>query len=162
MNNRRATATALIGAIVGIILVFYMLAYCYQPLETASLRLSHSLGADITGEELGTADANGNLTAYTDFSPVKSGSETVYADGVVSDSWTNATYSIDYSTGKVEVYATGDNPSTANALITIDYNKEPQISGIEGLSSLPGVAVLLFVLITVIGIILMATGRRGL
>jgi len=162
MNNRGVTATALVTAIVGIIVVFYVLAYCYQPLEDASMRLSHSLGADITNETLGTADANGNLTAYTDFSPVESGSETVYANGTPSTSWTNATYSITYSTGKVVVYSNGTNPSTANAVITIDYNKEPQISGIEGLSSLPGVAVLLFVLITVIGIILMATGRRGL
>jgi len=161
MNNRGITATGVIGAIIGIILVFYMLAYCYHPLEDASMKLSHSLGADITGEELGTADANGNLTAYTEFSPIEAGSETIYADGVSSSSWTNATYSIDYTTGKVEVYATGDNPTTANAVITIDYSREPQISGIEGLSSLPSVAVLLFVLITILGIILMATGRRG-
>jgi len=153
-------AEALIGVVVTVLVVFYILAFCYTPLQTAGVKLQSSLGSGITNESLGTANGAGNLNATVEFNPVKAGSETVYADGTPSGSWVNAIYTLTDSTGEVVVTATGPGNTTANAEITIDYTREPKISGISGLSSLPGVAILLFVLLTVLGLILMATGRR--
>ena len=82
-NKGQGAASGIVAAILGFIVVFYVLAYTYDPLEDAAVTLKNELG--------------------------------------------NAT-----------------------------------ITGISGLDSLPGVAVLLFVLITILGLVMMAVGRREL
>lgn len=82
-NRGQTVAQGIIGAVLGFIVVFYVLAYTYKPTEDAAVTLQNKL--------------------------------------------TNAT-----------------------------------ISGVSGLSSLPGVAVLLFILMAILGLILMAVGSRRL
>lgn len=151
---------AIIALVLMGIVSFYTLSATYEPLEDAGLTLKASLGGAISGEVLGTCASDGNCVFYTDFTPIKSGSWTVYANGTAHTSWTNATVSVTLSTGEVNITATGTNPSTANAEITIDYQREPRISNISGISGLPEVAILLFILVTVLGLILIASGGR--
>lgn len=82
-NKGQGTAGGIVAAILGFIVVFYVLAYTYKPLEDAATTLQNNL---------------------------------------------------------------------ENASIT----------GVSGLKTLPGVAVLLFVLITILGLVMLAVGRREL
>jgi len=135
---------------------FYVLSAAYEPLEDAGLTLQNQLGAEITGEALGTCSATGDCQFYTDYTPVKSGSWTVYANGTPHTSWVNATVAVTLSTGLVNITATGDNPTTANAEITIDYQRQPQVEQVESISSIPSLAVMLFVLLVILGYIMLA------
>lgn len=72
----------------------------------------NSIGGEVTGEVLGTADATGYLVANLSYTPVVQGSETIYANGTPITG-----YTIDYSTGQVTVNDT----AAANATITADY-----------------------------------------
>lgn len=146
-------------------------------LSTVSVTLATGLvsvqgNGIIQNENLGTADASGNGSFNTAYIPIVAGSYTITANGTDSAAWVNATASVTLATGLVTVTETGTNPSTAGAIInmnytttapstdgatiTADYNVNSGIAGMKSLSSLPGVAVLLFILLVVIGFIMMA------
>jgi hypothetical protein len=142
-----------LAAIVG----FYLMSAAYQPVESASLHLSRELGEE-HNETLGTCSSTGDCTFYTAYTPIKSGSWVVYANGTPHTSWVNATVAVTLSSGLVNITATGANPSTANAEIEITYARDPGIEGISTISSLPAVGVFLFVLIFLMGMFMLMTG----
>lgn len=154
-------AAAPIGIVLSMIFAFYLLQSTYSPLETSAIELRSAWGGEIEGENLGTASPAGNLVAYTDYTPIKAGSYTVYADGTPSGNWVNATVAVTLSTGLVNVTATGPGNTTSNAVITIDYQRSPAISNITGLSPLPGVGVLLLLLGVIFGLIIYAATKTG-
>ena len=143
--------------VVTFIVGFYLLGAMYQPLEGAGVTLQSQLGAKISNETLGTCGSSGSCTFYTDYKPVQSGTWVVYANGTAHTAWVNATVAVTLDSGFVNITATGTNPSTANAEITMDYYRQPQIANITGISSLPGVAILIFVLLVVAGFIVSAS-----
>lgn len=125
---------------------------------------------NITNETLGTAATDGNGSFATIYSPILTG-WTVYANGISSANWVNATATVTLATGAVVVNETGTNPTTASAVInmtysvipttsgaviTMSYSRDSGIPGLSSLSGLPGVAVLLFMLLVIISFIMMA------
>jgi len=152
-----SSPSSILMLVISFIVGFYLLGSLYQPLENAGVTLQNQLGANIVNESLGTCGSSGDCTFYTDYKPIKSGSWTVYADGTPHTSWVNATVAVTLSNGLVNITATGTNPTTANAAITIDYQRQPEITNITALNSLPGVAILIFVLLVVAGFIIAAS-----
>lgn len=142
---------------VGILVVFYVLSAFISPVETGVSNLQGALDESVTGEVLGTADANGNLTAYADHI-IESGSETVYANGTASGSWANCTASVTYSTGKVDVIATATPNSCQNAQITIDYTRADAYG--KDVKSLPKVGYIVALISVFAGLIYAWWGRR--
>ena len=151
-------AKAVVGFFVGMLTIFYVLGALLTPVESGVTTMQNSLSEVVTGEVLGTADANGNLTAYADH-PITSGSETVYANATPSTSWANCTVSITYDTGKVEVIATATPNSCQNAQITIDYTRADAYA--KDIKSLPKVGYLVALLAVFAGIIYLAWGKQG-
>lgn len=149
----------LMGAVIFMVFAFYLLSSTYVPMEAAALDLQVSLGGDITGESLGTANVYGNFSGTVANPAIEPGSETVYANGTASASWVNATVAVTDGTGGIVIVATGPGNSTSSAVITIDYNNNPGIENIESMSSIPGVVVLLFILSVLFGIML--TGGKS-
>ncbi len=127
----------IIGGLVSMLVLYFVIGALINPLDTGVSTMQNTLSEVVTGEVLGTADVNGNLTAYADH-PIESGTETVYANGTASSSWANCTVSITYSTGKVDVIATATPNSCQNAQITIDYTRADAYA--KDIKSLPKVA----------------------
>jgi len=141
------------------LIAFILLGAALTSIESASLDLSYNLGEQ-HNETLGTCNANGDCTFYVSYPPVKSGSWTVYANGTPHTAWINATVAVTLDSGFVNITATGSNPTTSNAEIVMDYARAPKIQNISAFSSLPTVAVFLFFLIMIVGVVLMLA-RRG-
>jgi hypothetical protein len=139
-----------ISIMIGALVVFTIISAFISPVEKGVTSFESALDESVTGELLGTADASGNLAAYTQH-PVTVGSETVYANGTASTAWVNATYTIDYDTGLVNVTATGSNPSTAGATITIDYTRADAYG--KDVKGLPKTAYLIALLAAFVAII---------
>ncbi len=156
MNNKATSTFAILTLVVTMIAGIYILSATFVPLQSASTTLSNQMGATIPNESLGIANSSGDGTFYTQYTPIEASTWTVYANGTASSSWVNSTVAVTLASGQVVVTATGTNPSTAGAAITMDYNVDSGIVGMKSLSGLPGVAVLLFVLLVVIGFIMMA------
>lgn len=125
-----------------------------------------AIGGTIVNESLGTTDANGQLTAYTQYTPIVEGSEKVYAGGTLL----TTNYTINYETGEVVV----DDPNYPNTEITIDYQygdptvasnvKDSIINSFKALSQtgkyMP-LIVLAIVISIVLGLVVGLGGRFG-
>ena len=150
--------SSILSIFIAALFSFLLLGGVFDSIQSATLDLSYQLGEQ-HNESLGTCSATGDCTFYVSFPPVKSGSWTVYANGTPHTAWVNATVAVTLSTGLVNITATGDNPSTASAAITIDYARAPKIENISAFSSLPQVAAFLFFLMVIAGIMLMLVRR---
>lgn len=158
-KGQAGAATNIIGAVITFILVFYVISSTYSPMETAVGNLQSNIGGAIANESLGTASGEGNLTATVNYPPIASGYTIYNGTGIPHGDWVNTTLSV--SAGIVTIGATGLENSTASSAITIDYARDVAISGVSDLNALPGVALLLFVLVTIFGVIILAVRSGG-
>ncbi len=156
----QTSVVPVVALIIGIIVGMYILSATFDPIQGAATTLSVQMGQPVTGENLGAANSTGFGTFYTANVPVQASTWTVYANGTASAAWVNSTVAVTLASGQVVVAATGTNPTTAGAVITMSYSRNSGITGMQALSGLPGVAVLLFVLFVIVGFIYMAVQEK--